>query len=148
VHVCRRWRQIIFASPRHLHLQLGCKRNMRTPFRKHLDFWPAFPIFINYSLYRDGPNINDNVMAALDRICGLRLGVTTSQLAKLATITRVPFPVLTKLQIFSEDSSVLPSGFLGGSAPRLQDFHLSSIASPDLPTLLLSACGLVTLQPQ
>ncbi|KAN0136478.1 hypothetical protein V8E53_005846 [Lactarius tabidus] len=88
-------------------------------------------------------------MAALehpDRICGLHLGVTASQLAKLATITQVPFPVLTKLQIFSEDDSVLPSGFLGGYAPHLKDFHLSYIASPELPTLLLSACGLHTLQ--
>jgi hypothetical protein len=45
-----------------------------------------------------------------DRICGLHLGVTASQLAKLATITQVPFLVL--LQIFSEDDSDLPSGFL------------------------------------
>jgi hypothetical protein len=66
VHVCRRWRQIIFASPRRLHLQLGCTRKMRTPFRKHLDFWPAFPIFINYNLWLDYPNIDDNVMAALE----------------------------------------------------------------------------------
>ena len=51
--------------------------------------------------------------------------------------------------MFSElGGSVLPSGFLGGSAPNLRDFHLSYIATPELPTLLLSARGLVILKLQ
>ncbi|KAI0295429.1 hypothetical protein B0F90DRAFT_1750905, partial [Multifurca ochricompacta] len=34
VHVCRRWRQLIFASPRRLELQLVCKS--RTPVKRIL----------------------------------------------------------------------------------------------------------------
>ncbi|KAI0288342.1 hypothetical protein B0F90DRAFT_1803360, partial [Multifurca ochricompacta] len=34
VHVCRRWRQLIFALPRRLELQLVCKS--RTPVRRIL----------------------------------------------------------------------------------------------------------------
>ena len=41
---------------------------------------------------------------------------------------------------------VLPDGFLGGSAPCLQEFELVGIPFPALPTLLLSACGLVALK--
>ena len=151
-YVCRRWRQLIFASPHRLHLQLGCTRTgqMRKICREHLGFWQAFSIIINFNIYRDRPNIHDDVMAALehpDLVYSLYSTVTASQLEKLATITRVPFPVLTKVQMFSGPGcSVLPSGFLGGSSPNLQDFHLSHIASPELPTLLSSACGLVTLQ--
>ena len=40
---------------------------------------------------------------------------------------------------------VLPRGFLGGSAPRLQELHLEDIL-PDLPKFLLSTCDLVTLK--
>jgi hypothetical protein len=44
VHVCRRWRDIIFASPRCLHLRLVC--DVRTPVKKLLDVWPAWPIIV------------------------------------------------------------------------------------------------------
>ena len=125
---------------------------MRKTLRVHLDFWPAFPILINFNIYRNRPKIHDDVMVALEhpeRIYGLYFSVIASQLAELATITRVPFQVLTKVQMFSElGGSVLPSGFLGGSAPNLRDFHLSYIATPELPTLLLSARGLVILKLQ
>ncbi|KAI0298749.1 hypothetical protein B0F90DRAFT_1730709, partial [Multifurca ochricompacta] len=45
VHVCRRWRQLIFASPRRLELHLLC--TSRTPVRRTLDCWPSFPLVIN-----------------------------------------------------------------------------------------------------
>ena len=41
---------------------------------------------------------------------------------------------------------VLPDGFLGGSAPCLQDLDINSISIRGLPTLLLSAPNLVSLQ--
>jgi len=43
VHVCRRWRCLVFASPRHLDLRLFC-----TPRRllNNLDIWPELPIVI------------------------------------------------------------------------------------------------------
>ena len=68
-----------------------------TPVRKHLGYWPAFPIVIDY--YGPlAPNDKDNVLAALEnpnRICFLNLHVMASQLAKLALATRKPFPLLT-----------------------------------------------------
>jgi len=45
VHVCRRWRFVVFDSPRRLDLRLNC-----TPKRplKMLDIWPALPIVIDF----------------------------------------------------------------------------------------------------
>lgn len=44
VHVCRRWRNAVFASPRRLDLRLLC--TTRTPVRARLAIWPAIPIAI------------------------------------------------------------------------------------------------------
>src|SRR5579863_3633783 len=44
VHVCRRWRYVVFASPRRLDLRLFCTN--RRPVKKMLDIWPPFPIYI------------------------------------------------------------------------------------------------------
>jgi hypothetical protein len=65
----------------------------------------------------------------------------------MATVIRKPFPVLTKLWLSRKDwpDPILPSGFLGGSVPWLQEFKLDAIAFPELPTFLLSARDLVTL---
>jgi len=88
VHVCRRWRQIIFASPHSLNLKILCTH--QTPVRKHLGIWPAFPIVIDYyNFYSESgtvaPDDEDNVIAALDskhldRVCFVGLYVTSSQL--------------------------------------------------------------------
>ena len=50
VQVCQRWRQIVFASPRRLDLQLLCTNG--TPVRENLDCWPPFPIVLHYPKYR------------------------------------------------------------------------------------------------
>ena len=69
VHVCRRWRRIVFGSPRHLDLQLVC--TTRTPTRDTLDIWPALPLIIwRFSGYPKGSV--DNIIAGLehrDRVC-------------------------------------------------------------------------------
>jgi hypothetical protein len=61
---------------------------------------------------------------------------------------QVPFPILTHLDIYSRGGyvPVLPTEFLGGSAPCLQNIPLDGIPFPTLPTLLLSAGDLVTLE--
>ncbi|KAH9164285.1 hypothetical protein EDB89DRAFT_440551 [Lactarius sanguifluus] len=91
-HVCRKWRQVIFASPRRLRLQLGCAR--RTPVRKYLDVWPAFPIDIYYYI-DDDPTVNENLIAALEhpnRVYSLRFYyVTTPEWEKLAPVIRSHF---------------------------------------------------------
>ena len=155
IHVCRRWRQIIFSSPRRLDLYLLCTSG--TPVRKNLGLWPAFPIIIdhvnypNYSSKIFSPDDEDNIIAALehpDRVRCLKLPVTSLLLGKVATVAQQVFPMLTQLRLSSnndENVPVLPSAFLGGSAPLLQDIHLEGIPFPTLPTLLPSATDLVVL---
>jgi hypothetical protein len=154
-HVCRRWRQIIFSSPRRLDLQLIC--TYRTPVRKNLRRWPAFPINIDYSTSGNldskslAPYDKSNVIAALghpDRVRRVRLSVTKLQLKKIATVMQRPFPALTHLWLSSKDSHVpiLTASFLGGTAPSLEEVCISGIPFPSLPTLLLSTSDLVVLR--
>ena len=140
VHICQRWRQIVLESPHRLKLQILCTH--RTPVRKNLCIWPAFPIVIDYRYSRRStrPKGEGNVIAALehpDRVSYVRLAVTGSQLGKMVTVMQKPFPVLTHLEISLYDGNVpvLPAEFLGGSAPRLQVIHLNAIPFPPLPTL-------------
>jgi hypothetical protein len=148
-HVCHRWRQIVFASPRRLNLRIPCTR--RTPVTKNLGIWPPFPIDVD-----DGPNANftheANVLAALryiDRVYHVRLSFPSWQMGTMATAMQEPFPMLTKLyltsSLFPQPALDLPAGFLGGSAPCLQEIGLSGISFPALPTLLLSTKDLVKL---
>jgi hypothetical protein len=148
VHVCRRWRQIIFESPHRLDLQILC--TYRTPVRKNLGIWPAFPIIIKGSWDGVMPNSEDDLIAALghpDRVSSVSFSVPGSQLAKVVTVMQEPFPMLKRLHIALADGNapVLPGGFLGGSAPCLQEISFYDISYPALPTLLLSASDLITL---
>ena len=150
-HVCLRWRQIVFASPLRLHLRIRCTR--KTPVKKSLGIWPAFPIVIEYgdSTSRITSPDEDDVIAALehpDRVCALGIHLTGWQLRWLSTTMQVLFPVLTRLSISSRDGEVptLPDGFLGRSAPLLRVIDLSGIPFPALPTLLLSTRDLVELK--
>ena len=150
VHVCRRWRQVIFTSPLRLNLTLLCTSG--TPTAESLDIWPPFPIAI-HSTPSDGLGglMNTNVKAALghrDRVTEIRFdhlsGSDFSSLSQLLS----PFPALTYLSLAPIDhiAFVLPSLFLGGSAPSLRALLLRSIPILALPKLLRSATQLVTLQ--
>ncbi|KAH9168943.1 hypothetical protein EDB89DRAFT_1555705 [Lactarius sanguifluus] len=152
VRVCRRWRQIIFASPLRLDLQLLCTHG--TPVRKDLGYWPStFPIAIDYGYNAAKtltPDDEDNIIAALeqrDRIRHLRFSVTSALLEKMVTLMRGPFPELRHLAISSQGLNVpaLPDDFLGGSAPCLREIWFHGIPFPALPTLLSSAITLVEL---
>jgi hypothetical protein len=92
----------------------------------------------------------DDVIAALeqpDRVSRMSLTIDGSQLGKIATLMQEPLPLLTHLSISSLFANVpdLPSGFLGGSAPSLQQLDLCGVLYPALPTLLSSAGNLVNL---
>ncbi|KAH9170003.1 hypothetical protein EDB89DRAFT_2072476 [Lactarius sanguifluus] len=102
-----------------------------TPVRSNLGVWPAIPIVIQY-----GP-----------RVTGLTHHDEDNVIAALEHPDRGPFPALTCLSISSndEDVPVIPSGFLVGSAPRLQKIHLTCVLFPSLPALFLSTCDLVEL---
>lgn len=145
-HVCRTWRDVVFASSRRLNLELLCTHG--TPVRKYLGHLPALPTVIHFSgSYEDSDE--DNIIAALEhphRIHAVRLNVPHSLLEKMSTVAQEPFPELTRLWLESKGDMrmpVLPDAFLGGCAPRLQKVHLDGIPFPAVPTLLLSARDLV-----
>ena len=48
IHVCHRWRSIVFGSPRRLDLRLFCTG--RTPARDRLDVWPTLPLIIEVNI--------------------------------------------------------------------------------------------------
>jgi hypothetical protein len=45
VHVCQKWRNVAFGSPRRLRLILCCKAT--TPVKETLDVWPPLPIAVS-----------------------------------------------------------------------------------------------------
>jgi hypothetical protein len=163
-HVCRRWRCLVFASPRRLDLQFLC--TPRTPVRELLEFLPpAMPIMIsNWSSSSppyDPLSLEDGsqVVSALeyrDRVRWLHLdGVTGPLLEKMAAKMQEAFPEMTFVRLWSDESDdeavtapvpVLPEAFLGGSSPRLQTFWLCGVPFPHLPRLLLSTKDLTTLR--
>ena len=145
VHVCRKWRYLVFGSPRWLHLKLRCTN--RSPVKKMLDVWPRLPIFVDASF--TDPFLS-NVIAALeehDRVRRINIqGITYSQLKNCAVLEK-PFPELTDLMLISykHDMPLISASFLGGFTPRLQSLELAGVQFPALGKLLLSATGLVTL---
>ena len=145
VHVCRRWRNLVFGSPRRLDLRLICSE--KTPARDTLDVWPAFPLSIESEEMAESV---DNIIAVLersDRVCRIYLDFKGLDLDKLSAAMQVPFPELTDLRLQSNgETSALPDSFLGGSAPRLEVLWLDRIPFPGLPKLLLSTTNLVTLE--
>jgi hypothetical protein len=148
VHVCRKWRNVAFGSPRRLVLRLCCQAG--TPVKDKLDVWPLLPIVIQD--YGGVRNV-DNIVAALEhknRICKIDLiSLPSSQLEKVLAVMQQPFPALTSLwlglQEQDETVPVAPASFLGGSAPCLQNLWLFRIPFFRLPELLLSATHLVKL---
>ena len=167
VHVCQRWRQIIFASPCRLALHLNC--TFGTPVRTSLSFWPVtLPLTIDYP----GPPFDldshrlledhDNIVAALEhpsRVHGIVIHTAPSLLSETITIMRMPFPALKHLDLewyFADPPKAtrssyprglpIPGDFLGGSSPLLQHLRFKHISFPQLPMLLLSAPNLITLE--
>ena len=151
VHVCRRWRCVVFASPRRLDLKLYCTRQ-RLANEKMLDIWPAFPIVI-VALSIQSKEEVINTIAALrqhNRVCKIdyyHQQFQDSFLEEFAAIDE-PFPALTDLQLSSFQQGnvpVLPDSFLGGSAPRLRSLNLVGIPFPSVGKLLASTTNLVRL---
>ena len=149
-HVCRRWRRIVFASPRGLDLRLYCKPG--TPVLKMLDCWPALPINVHFKGCQtfDLPTFEDenNIVAALkhsDHVRSISITVTDSLLEGLRTI-ELSFPELEDLVLLGEEFHPMPFPAHLRWGTRLRSLRLTGISLTTLPQLLLSSPDLVDLQ--
>jgi len=159
VHVCRRWRYVVFASQRRLNLQVlygGSRPLSTTP-----DSWPVLPLAVSrqYDVRFISPLDkhechllwSSNIAAALESgnlISEIHLhNIPDSHLETIAAAMQKPFPELTSLIISTKSAPVVvfPHPFLGGSAPRLRSLQLRNCSFPGIQKLLLSASDLVTL---
>ena len=156
VHVCRRWRSIVFGSPRRLNLGLVCTTDIRA--RDTVDIWPALPLVIQDLGYDTGSMDNTIAFELLERsdlvrrISQIHLrNVLSWELEDISEAMKVPFPELTHLVLHHHDDDrtkpalPLSDSLLGGSAPRLRFLDLEGIPYPGLPKLLLSATHLTHL---
>ena len=148
VHVCRRWRYVVFGSPRRLDLRLLCanRRLLNT-----LDIWPELPIVIHVDDDEicQLPNVA-NVISVLkrgDRVCKIFINDVPNSFVKEVAMMNEPFLALTELDLttFDEDPPILRDSFLGGSVPSLRSFRLWGIPFPAIGKLLLTTRDLVTL---
>ena len=149
IHVCQRWRNLVFTSPRHLNLQLLCEPPKRS-VEEMLYIWPELPIYIQ-DFDHPTKKAGDIVTAALKlnhRVTRIRLERTSgSKWETFAPLMEHPFPVLTYLwvQPFFPIENTISRSFLGGSAPSLQHLVLIGVPFLALPELLLSTTSLVRL---
>ena len=158
VHVCRKWRSVVFESPNFLELRLVCHPWIRVELTRN---WLPLPIIITNSGYVSMPEDYefDAAIVHPNRVCEINLSyLERSQLQRLASAMQVQFPSLTILTLGCrtpgrpgtgsgrlepvETAPDLPDGFLGGSAPSLRTLNLNYIAFPALPKLLKSATHL------
>ena len=144
VHVCRRWRSVVFSSPTFLDLKLVCG-----PWTR-VELWPPLPIIIMNKVTPESYEL-DAAIVHPNRVHEINLhSLTSSQLQRLAPAMQEQFPALIHLFLDSDSDRIspaptLPDGFVGGSAPRLQSLELRGIPFPALPKLLLSTTDLVRL---
>ena len=147
VHVCQRWRSVVFGSPRRLNLRLVCQAEI--PVGVTLDVWPPLPLIVR-GKWMDDYHV-DNIISLLkrsNRVCQIKLINVDLPLERIVPEMQEPFPELTHLVLDSYfiRTTALPDSFLGGSAPRLRELRLYGIPFPGLPKLLLSATHLVYLR--
>lgn len=155
VHVCQRWRALVFASARYLDIRLVCRCTPRTRLKEILAAWSTLLVVQGYGSELERRGGADNIIAALKHktyVCQIDLiGHSRFRLRRIAKVMVGSFPALTHLEIRSLDVGeaavvpVFPDDFLGGSAPSLRSCYLKSIAFPGIWKLLLTADSLVSL---
>jgi F-box-like len=153
VHVCRRWRCVVFDAPLRLDLKVCC--TSKTPVIKLLHIWPEFPLIIHWWDEEFLPDSDDeerldNVIAALehrDRVREVKMwNISSARSELITTAMQETFPALTTLSFHSTDPALpVPDTFLNRSAPSLQRLTLRRISFPSLPRLLSSATHLTSL---
>jgi hypothetical protein len=153
IHVCQRWRSVVFASPRRLNLRIFCSSGTRV--REMLHIWPPLPIVIqDWKLWNSPPlateNV-DNIVAVFghrDRVYEIDFDPLPLYLFEwIAPMMQESFPTLELLTLRFQwgPATALPDSFLGGCAPRLRVLALHGVPFPGLPKLLLSTNNLVEL---
>ena len=164
VHVCRRWRSLVFASSRRLNLRILCTQTRRPGRIPKL--WPALPIVIwcEEICYANTGIPEKPLLGAANIVSALRhrnrvsqislLNIPVTKLFRFITSMHASFPILTHVELgpgdnddpdsFGEDP-FLEDSFLGGSAPCLRSLRLHGIIFPALHNLLLSTTDLVDL---
>ena len=156
MHVCKRWRTALFASPSRLDLYFVVTAHkggsMTTLLSCH---FPPLPIVIIYKCSGEVMKAKEmgRMLAALkhpDRIREITLVTgSTADLGKFFEATRGPFPILESLELCDCNGLKIPATFLKGLDLPLQTLKLYRISLPEsLPSisrLLLSAPGLTTL---
>ncbi|KAI0292165.1 hypothetical protein BC826DRAFT_454334 [Russula brevipes] len=102
VHVCRWWRNVVFASPRRLDIRLLCRKDR--PVRVMLNIWPALPVSIEDVCADGWATRLDNFFTALlehpDRVRSISLNHMIGPAGPIALITamQVQFPELTEIR--------------------------------------------------
>ena len=150
VHMCRRWRSLVFGSPRSLNLQLICTPSTPARVSDIPVVWPPLPLVFESSYHHP---YMVNVVAVLEhrnRLSRIYItNISSSSLNKVLAAMQQPFPELTHLQLercsYGESMGVFPDSLLGGSAPHLREIRFRDIPFPGLPKLLLSATHLTDL---
>ena len=150
VHVCQKWRYVVFQSPLRLHLRILCSTG--TPVRENLALWPPLPIIIQQYTPPTTDCGEDNIIAALghnDRVCKIGLALPSLLVESVFAAMQKTFMSLEYLWLGVLDytAPILPDSFLDGSVPHLRYLGLDHIRFrfPVLRNLLSSATNLVTL---
>ncbi|KAI9460442.1 hypothetical protein F5148DRAFT_256543 [Russula earlei] len=149
VHVCQRWRHVVFASPCRLNLRLWSTG--KRPMCEMLDVWPVLPVVLNRRF--NFSSSWENLVGALEsehrhRICQINLlDIPTSAWERFSAAMQKPFPELTDLRFRVRHNTMtsLSDSFLGGSAPLLRILWLENCSFPGVPKLLLFSNQLVVL---
>ncbi|KAH9994174.1 hypothetical protein BJV77DRAFT_313349 [Russula vinacea] len=158
IHVCNRWRTVMFASPSRLDLYFvlgpNQKGDMKTIMsRRHS---PPLPIEIDFNGWFEswGKSVTtkemDRILAALkqpDRIRGITLTGSADDLNKLFKATRRPFPALENLALCERNYERLniPAAFLKGTDLHLRTLRLQHVSLPSISRFLSSAPALTDL---
>jgi hypothetical protein len=150
IHVCRKWRHLILASPTRLDLHLVCTYGI--PVEDMLSHSPPLPLIINYPEIPGKISTVDEEGAIFalqqhERVHRIHVVAPTMVLRNFFKAMDSEFPVLERLSLrLSTESRAglgLPEKLL---APLLRHLTLSNISLPTQSQLLRQAEGLITLR--
>ena len=150
IHVCKRWRAVMFVSASRLDLRLVLTTIRGGDFEPILAHFPPLPIDMDYYVKRSGLVKFDHVLDALehpDRIRQITFWGPNRDLNELFYATEYPLPALESLNLIGEGEIDLdmPAMFLEGPNLQLRILQLYRISLPSISRLLSSAPALTDL---